>query len=131
MEPDVHDVTALALHHARQQKPRAVHDAFDVGVDHPIPIVQVRALCGVEPQRAARIVHKNIDSRQLLRQPADCLLHFVPFADIERERVELRAQLFGKTVQSRSLRRPVPITVAPSCRKRRAMAVPKPGGWLQ
>src|SRR6185312_6621751 len=80
---DVDDVPAIPLNHTGQQQPRAVDQAFDVAVDHGVPVVQIRALRWIEPDRTTGIVDQNINRPKRRRQRCYRLLNLTAPANIE------------------------------------------------
>ena len=95
----VHDVPAVARHHAGQHGARHGHQALAVGVDHLVPVVERRLVRRLEPQRQAGVVDQQIDRREIGRQPGDRLRHGRAVAHVERQDeqplvAELGAQRF-------------------------------------
>jgi Uma2 family endonuclease len=97
---EIHDMPAPALDHAGQQQPRAVHEPFNVAVDHGVPIVEICFLCRVKADGTACIVHEHIDGGEIGRQLRDGLFDLFAIAHIERQRQEASAQFGGKRFQA-------------------------------
>ena len=63
-------MTAVARHHAGQQRPRHVDQAGDVGRDHLVPLGEVAFLRRQQPEREAGIVDEHVDVPPPIRQAA-------------------------------------------------------------
>ena len=79
--------------------PRAVGQALAVGVDHLVPLVQIRLLGGPQPEGQARVVHQHVDGGELRRQQGHRGEHGVPVPDIQRDRQGARAKFLGQVIE--------------------------------
>jgi hypothetical protein len=91
---DVHDVTAVAGHHPREDDLHAEHDAVDVDVDQPGRGRVV--LLDEAPQRHdPRVVDEHVDRAQALLDGVDERLEGVAPGHVEREALRVGADLGG------------------------------------
>jgi hypothetical protein len=96
---EVDDMTTAAVHHAWQDRTRAVDQALAVCVDHLVPVVQVRVLGRAQAQGQARVVHQHVDLGELGRQQGHGGGHGGPVLDVERDGQDAVAEFDGQVLE--------------------------------
>ena len=78
---DVHDVSVTGLDEMRQERLRAMHDAPEVDVHHPLEVVVVDLLVAAE-QRHARVVDHDVHPTEPAADRVGVVVHGPAVADV-------------------------------------------------
>jgi hypothetical protein len=89
-------MATIALDHARQQSPCNLHQAGAVGIDHGLPVCQVRTLRRLQPERQAGVVDEHVDGGELGWQHGDYGLDRCAVTHVKFDWQEGRAEFFAK-----------------------------------
>ncbi len=87
----INNVSAVALDHLGHDEACHGQQAFDVGVDHGLPVVEVAFVFGFESQGEAGIIDEHVDLLPLLGQSFDGLAGCLAVSDVEGEHDDLGA----------------------------------------
>ena len=69
--------------HSRQDRPRHVEKALDVGVDHVVPVVVLPLLHGVQAAGQSRVVDEDVGGHPLALQASDEFIHLGAVPHVE------------------------------------------------
>ena len=78
-------MSAIACNHFWYNQTRHGEQAFDVGVDHGLPVVQVAFVFGFEPKGQTSVIHQHVDLLPGGGQALDGLTGCLPIAHVEGE----------------------------------------------
>ena len=71
----IDDVALITLHHAGQDGPGYIQEAFNVGVNHGLPVVHVRFLGLGKAKGESGIVDQDVDGAELFREFGNALFY--------------------------------------------------------
>ena len=86
----------IPFDHPRQQRTRDGSKTGAVGLDHLIPVVEIGALRGLQPEGEPRVVDEHVDRREIRGQPLGQGLHGGSLAHVQLERQECRTEFLGE-----------------------------------
>lgn len=89
---DVDDMPSAALYHCGYDFARHRQQAFDVGVDHRIPIVIVAFLLGIKAEGEAGVVDEDVDGFPFVGEGFEGSAAGVAVSDVEDEHVGIAAE---------------------------------------
>ena len=126
---EVDDVPARARDHSRDDGAGAIEQAFDVGVDHLVPVVGVVFPDFCKTAAEPGVVHEDVDVGPLGRERGERLFHLFALGHVELEEQDAVGPGFHERCSSSSSisrRRAHRRRRAPSAAKANAVARPIP-----
>jgi hypothetical protein len=82
---------AVSRHHAGEDEAGAVHQPFDIGINHDLPVFRIHLVCRFKPKGKPGIVKQYIYLAKLLRKGVHSPFDRFPVTDIQRDDMDITA----------------------------------------